>query len=392
MKNIILLFLTLFVIREVEAQSDTHFIKNTLSKIQNCKTIRHNSLQKWGNIGDKNDYTPNSGVVVFKINLADTIIKSNYYLSGRNITDIYEGSRLLRLDSKELTFEEEKIEYTNDEQSNVKSKMLYTGSIMDIYNILLSTTNKKFQKKILTKDSVFNNIKVKSISIIYSDTIIDGHRAFYQKEIIVDKSTNLPLYFASTSVSVYGTQIISCQLSDFRFNAVSDMQMFKSIKIPPKYKAYQNQPISETRKLVVNQQSPKLDLPLVQGGRTSIEQNNGKIILLEFSGVHCGFCLVAVKDIIKIRNKYKSNSLEILSVYSDESHEKLKKYIDRYKINYPILFNDSKEKDKILSEFGVSGIPHFVIIGKDGTIKWNEVGYSPDLYNKLCSEIERQMN
>lgn len=392
MKQISLLFLTLFIIVDIKAQTDINFIHTVVSKIEQYKTVKHNSSQKWGNIGDINDYSPFNGVAIFKINLSDTIVKAQYNLTANDISDIYNENKLIRLNKKEHSFEEEKIKYTNSTDNNVISKMLYTGSIIDVYNILSSVINKKDYKQILTKDSVYNNRKVKNISIIYSDAIIDSQQIFYQKKLIIDKSTYLPLYYVSTSISEYGTQIIDCQLSDYKLNVPSDIQLFKSIKIPPQYKAYQNTPAREIKRLEINQLSPKLELPIVQGGNTSIVQNNGKVILLEFSGVHCGFCLVAVKDMIKIRNKYKPENLEILSVYSDASHEQLKKYIDRYKITYPILFNNGVEKDELLGEFGASGIPHFMIIGKDGKIKWNEVGYITDLYDVLCTEIERQLN
>lgn len=389
MKRGALLSFILLIISNIMAQTDKDFIKKVMSKIESFKTIQHYSDQKWGNIGDVNDFTPLNGTATFEVNLSDTIIKAKYFFASDDITDIYDGSSVIRLNKKEQTFEEEKAQYPD--RDNVTSKMLYTGSVMDIYNIFSSAINKSDYKKLLIKDSLYNGKNVKNVSIIYVDTVINNQQIFFQKKIITDKSSYLPLSYTSTSISEYGTQIINCQLSSYKLNDSSEKEMFKSAKIPPSYKPYESAPEKKLIALKINQPSPKLSLPVVQGGNISIEQNNGTVTLLEFSGVHCGFCLVAVKDLIKIRNKYDQKSLTILSVYSDETHEKLVKYVNNYKINYPVLFNNGDAKQDNLSRFGVSGIPHFILIGKDGKIKWNEVGYRTDLYEVLCTEIEKQI-
>lgn len=392
MKRGALLFFSLLIISNIMAQTDTDFIKKVVSKIESFKTIQHYSVQKWGNIGDVNDFKPLNGIATFEVNLTDTIIKTKYFLASDDITDIYDGNKIIRLDKKEQTFEEEKARYRDSDNNNITSKMLYTGSIMDVHNILSSAINNCDYKRLLIKDSVYNGKNVKNVSIIYTDTIIDDQEIFFQKEVIFDKSNYLPLSYTSTSISDYGTQIINCQLSNYKIDDSLDIEMFKSIKIPTEYKPYEDAPNTKLITLKINQPSPKLSLPVVQGGNTSIEQNNGTVTLLEFSGVHCGFCLIAVKDLIKIRNKYDDKTLHILSVYSDETLEKLVKYVDNYKINYPVLFNNGDAKQDNLSRFGVSGIPHFIIIGKDGKIKWNEVGYRTDLYEVLCTEIEKQID
>lgn len=41
--------------------------------------------------------------------------------------------------------------------------------------------------------------------------------------------------------------------------------------------------------------------------------------------------------------------------------------------------------------YEVKGIPHTVVIGKDGKIEWVHTGYSPDLTKKLATAIARAL-
>ncbi len=168
-------------------------------------------------------------------------------------------------------------------------------------------------------------------------------------------------------------------------------------KMPSYYKIInfkQEERSAKRFELSVNTPAPEFKLSAIQGGEIDLSSLKGKAVLLVFSGIHCHFCLVAVKDLKKIRSDYDSTQLGLLSVYSDADSIQLKKYIERYHIPYPILLNGDAQKNSlhILNKYGVEGIPHFLLISKDGFVKWNSAGYFSGLYETLTNEIEKLLN
>lgn len=118
---------------------------------------------------------------------------------------------------------------------------------------------------------------------------------------------------------------------------------------------------------------------------------NQKYILLDFWASWCAPCLEDQEHLKNIYDKYKSRGLEIISVSQDTDGERWKKAIDKQQIggwkhirvttencstNEPNAGGTAHSVKKIQKEYYVSGIPHYVLIDKNGVIvgKWKGSG------------------
>lgn len=397
MKQVILTVVLICFSIFVKAQNPSEILNKVISKIESCKTISHYSKQKWGNIGDINDFAPLAGTCTFKLSQSDTVIKAQYSLKADNgITDFYSGDKLTRINQKDNSQLVTDLKKYPREKNYITAKMLYSASVIDIYNIFLEA-KKGIRSIQQLKDTIIQGKIAQKVSLVYTDTIINNIPVLFKKIISVDKSTCLPIHYISISKSEYGTQIIENLLSNYKINIPLDEKFFYGGKIPSYYKTTElmsKKDAAPKNQLSVNQPAPEFKLPIVQGGDLDLSSLKGKTVLLVFSGVHCGFCLVALKDLKKIIGDFNPDQFKIISVYSDSDKNDLKKYIEKRQIPYPIIFNGEVQKNDyhILDKYGVSGIPHFILIDKNGLVKWNSVGYSSDLYESLTNEISKLVN
>ena len=90
----------------------------------------------------------------------------------------------------------------------------------------------------------------------------------------------------------------------------------------------------------------------------------GKVVVVEFWATWCPPCRSSIPHLIKLYNQYKGKGVEFISL-TNESGSKVKAFIKQYKMNYPIGL-----ASKSAGDFGVRGIPHAVVIGKDGRVVW----------------------
>jgi peroxiredoxin len=380
-------------------QNPSETMQRVISKIESYKTISHHSEQKWGNLGDEdiNDIKPLKGTCVFKLLSSDTIIKAHFNLNAENkINDFYSGDKFTRINNIDNNLTITNLSKFPREKQHVTSLMLYTGSVIGIYNMFLGAKKETCKIKQLT-DTIAHGKIVQRIAFVYYDTIVKNTHSLYKKIISIDKDSNLPIHYISISKSDYGTQIIESTLSNYKINFPLKEKYFYGGKVPSSYALIEYEPTkSEAPKdqLSIDQLAPEFKLPIVQGGEFELATLKGKAVLLAFSGIHCGFCLVAVKDLIKINDDFDSERFKLISVYSDAEKNELEKYIEKKKIPYPIVFNGKGQKNDqhINDKYGVSGIPHFILLDKNGLVKWNSVGYSPDLYEVLKNEITKLVN
>lgn len=90
-------------------------------------------------------------------------------------------------------------------------------------------------------------------------------------------------------------------------------------------------------------------------------------VLMYFWATWCPHCRHAPSELKKLSEHYGVNKLEIIgiNVAAGDSFKKVKRYKEKNKINFPLLY----DKNGIVTrKYNVRGIPLFVLINTDGYI------------------------
>jgi len=113
---------------------------------------------------------------------------------------------------------------------------------------------------------------------------------------------------------------------------------------------------------VVGQTPPEIKLDEWISAQPDIA---GKPILLEFWATWCPPCRKSIPHLNEIYGKYKDKGLVIIGV-SDEDPATVKEFQKGTPMNYA----NGVSKD-LVQKYGVNGIPHAFLIGKDGKLLWH---------------------
>ncbi len=95
----------------------------------------------------------------------------------------------------------------------------------------------------------------------------------------------------------------------------------------------------------------------------------GKVLYIDLWATWCGPCCMEIPHMEKMVEHYKDNDkIQFISISLDQDRNAWLKKIKKDKPAWP-QFNANKEQDIVISkQWGVSGIPRFIIINADGTI------------------------
>jgi peroxiredoxin len=115
----------------------------------------------------------------------------------------------------------------------------------------------------------------------------------------------------------------------------------------------------------IEKPAPDFVLKDVNGNRIQLADYKGKVVLLDFTTTWCPYCHKIRQYLEKIHDRYKNKEFVLLSIYIQESREKVKSYTDKHKIPFTALL----DKDGSVAEsFAVVGVPTLVLLNKKGDI------------------------
>jgi thiol-disulfide isomerase/thioredoxin len=139
--------------------------------------------------------------------------------------------------------------------------------------------------------------------------------------------------------------------------------------------SHQKQTVREIESALndVKDGNPAIDFRFADkdGKQVALSDFKGKLVYIDVWATWCGPCKQELPHLKKLEAEYHSNkNIVFLSVSTDASkdHQKWKDYLVNEKLTGVQLFAGDGARDGILKPYKITGIPRFILVGKDGTI------------------------
>jgi thiol-disulfide isomerase/thioredoxin len=107
---------------------------------------------------------------------------------------------------------------------------------------------------------------------------------------------------------------------------------------------------------------------LVDGTAFNAKTLAGKVVLVDFWATWCGPCVAEIPNMLEQYKKYHDKGFEIVGISLDDDREALTKFIADKEIPWPILHEKAEGGNPLATFYGITGIPQFILIGRDGNV------------------------
>jgi peroxiredoxin len=144
----------------------------------------------------------------------------------------------------------------------------------------------------------------------------------------------------------------------------------------------------ENPKLAAMQMAPAFTLTTSEGEEMSLDNMNGKVVLLDFWATWCGPCKESLPDIQRIAKKFADQPLVVLSISIDRDDIAWKNFIAKNNMTWP-QYRDAD--GKLSAAYGASSIPRFFTIDTDGALQSVKVGSNSDVEGEVKKLVKKAL-
>lgn len=126
---------------------------------------------------------------------------------------------------------------------------------------------------------------------------------------------------------------------------------------------------------------------LLGGGQLNTSKWKGKVIVVDFWGTWCPWCLKEAPYIAKLYGTYHRHGLEVVGVPVLSTAAAVQSYRKAHpKESWPQIFNHNPGNGALAQKLGISGFPTEFVIDRHGVLRYIIVGYSP---RRLAADVQK---
>jgi thiol-disulfide isomerase/thioredoxin len=116
----------------------------------------------------------------------------------------------------------------------------------------------------------------------------------------------------------------------------------------------------------------------------------GKVVVLDFWASWCGPCRSALPNLKRLQSIYSGDDLVVVSISEDDDEAAWRAFTASHQMTWPQRLDSD---GSLQHQFGVQGLPTYILIGRDGSVVQRAMGEDPaqSIMERLGPEIKKSL-
>jgi peroxiredoxin len=142
----------------------------------------------------------------------------------------------------------------------------------------------------------------------------------------------------------------------------------------------------ETTLTQVGQVAPPFQLETLGGEVFSLEEQQGKVVLVNFFATWCPPCKEELPHLEKeIWQRFQGRELAVLVVGREHTNDEIAPFMEEFGYTFPVAGDPERTA---YGQYASQYIPRNVVVGPDGTILFQSSGFEKEEFDQMIELIE----
>lgn len=403
LKQLASFFLLIFTLYACAEQNNEHkYLETVLNNLKKIKSAEYEERRVVWNPYDDNPVFDFLCHIKEYDNLSDTTIGASYVelrkesttsfkfaYDGKARALVWDDTNILGIDSfnvdRGLPFRLVAPPFYNYTKNIINYMLTTTDSI--------SIDKEESDSSLHVKLTIHEDRQVeffgKAYKIPPAPSYVDDPTSIY--EIWIDRKTDLPYkYRREMSHQISENTVITPQFNTNKIEDLNISDYFPSDYEIIDYKERMQQRNDEKTDGLEGTIASEFSLEDTHGNQVSLKDLKSKVILLQFTGIGCGPCLISIPYMEEIHKEYPQSELSVVSIETwNNKMQTLKNYQTKHQFTYTFLKSD----EEVIKNYESTSVPSFIILDKNRKIRkifngFDENGTSSKIKNIIDELLE----
>jgi len=244
-----------------------------------------------------------------------------------------------------------------------------------------------FTDSVLIRLSVYDKlVEVVGNRIVYADPPNLTEDKWTKYDIWINKVNNLPYRL----IKRFPDRVCWEVCKETKINTKDKISFSASEYFPADFTMKFNENKKTHEKNLEGIVAPVWKLKDTDNNEIALSDLKSKVLLIQFTGIGCGPCKQSIPSLIKLKNQYKCEEFEIISIETwNNNLPVIKKHISGNSINYKYLIGNNKVKLK----YGIQSVPKFFVLDEKRVIRKIITGFDKEkTYVELKETVNQLIN
>ena len=132
--------------------------------------------------------------------------------------------------------------------------------------------------------------------------------------------------------------------------------------------------------------APDFHVATLSGGKLSLKDLSGKVVLIDFWATWCGPCRMALPELKALRKEMAGQPFEILSVSADRELPTLQEFVAKNEMTWPQTWD---ARGELAHAFSIPSYPSYYLLDPEGAVLYSAHGWSPRSGDEIAAEARK---